>query len=591
MQYAPVVYSSSVERPNLREFRVFNRVYVQGELASKKADRVALCTHGVGVLNGTFVTHAGEAQRVLDMSKKTPLWEIGQNIRGSMTLYVSEMRAGRLSILPDPLGGGIVFMHRDVDGTAISSDLASLVRFLTMLGKPPRKSLAYVASYVATGSGGLIPSSYEGITALEQLSYVEVTTAGVNMRTYPVHRQVFDPPTSYQDGLEALRADVEGNVRALVSAGRPVNIAHLTGGVDSRALLAAILATRSHDQFLFYCSGGPREPDKVIAENLASHYGLRMTDHAGYSEATLAESLDESLLSRFQHTSGIISGAASSRGVHSLSTISSGGYGELFRSSYNHGRPHDTPLAETAERMFGRVGMSVTSKGRLLADPLVQDLRGRLGAVLGAAAGRNIRSDARLDYVYLNKRNRYFVGEITRSVSPFSARMDPLYSTHGIRLALSLTGIEREANIVAMDLIEMLSPGLSLLPFERDVFAGAYEQLRGRPAGGDFKRTGAVARVSVGGERSSRVGYKVQRPTEKQITQAVSLKIRPGIVAEFPYIQAGLKELIDGIPRNEFKETFNPQAVGQLTKREPGHRVHYRTARNLYAALLWYSHE
>ncbi|XAS69590.1 hypothetical protein V3C33_10265 [Micrococcaceae bacterium Sec5.7] len=569
---------------------LFSSVYVQGAAVVEGVDRAVMASHGVGVVRERLVTRAGEAQRVLDTHAQTPLWSIGQDIKGSLTLYVSEKRTKRVTVLPDPLGGGIIYMHRDADGTAISSDLGGLVRFLTMLGKPPRKSLAYVASYVATGSGGLIQSSYEGITALEQFAYLEVSSAGVRTRTYPVEAEVFQRPSTYKAGLEAVRADVEENIRAIASAGRPVNIAHLTGGVDSRAVLAAILATGVKEQFSFYCSGGPREPDRIVAECLAVHYGLTMSNYSGYSETSLAESFDETLLSRFQHTSGIISGVASARGRPGTSTVSSGGYGELFRSSYNHGRPHGKSLAETAERMFGRVGMSVDPARRLLADPLVRELRSRLGAVLGAAAGHDVRSDARLDYVYLNKRNRYFMGEISRSLSPFAARMDPLYSINGAKLALSISGVEREANIVGMDLIEQLSPGLSLLPFDRDRFGGAFGQLRGRPMTKDFEGYGPPEYVSRGDMNADRVGYKVERPTEEQITRAVALKMTPRLVAQFPHVQAGLGELIAAIPNGEFGATFNHRSVRLLMQREPGHRVHFRTARNLYAALLWYVH-
>jgi hypothetical protein len=50
-----------------------------------------------------------------------------------------------------------------------------------------------------------------------------------------------------------------------------------------------------------------------------------------------------------------------------------------------------------------------------------------------------------------------------------------------------------------------------------------------------------------------------------------------------------LKEIIVGLPRSDFDAVINRRAVSRLIDREPSHRAYYRTARDLYAALLWYA--
>lgn len=590
MPLAPVVFYSTTSRVDLEEFKVFNNCYLVGRsVGLLPDDRTIVGAHGVGVLRGKFVDSVGAATDVLQKNPASTLPQLGQDLKGSLTLYIAEKQAQRVTLLPDPLGGGLVFTWNEGGDWAASSDLSALVALLTRIGKKPARSLHYAAAYVATGSGGLIDSSYENVASLPQFAYVEVSPSGVKVGDYPCKDEFFNSDLSYEDSLQAAQEEISANVIALAGAGHDRRIAHLTGGVDSRVVLAATLATGTSGDFSYYCSGGPTEPDKLVSQQLAVEYGLIMTEHGGLDAKFGPATLDEELLSPFQHTSGIISGVAQAGNIRSSAAVASGGYGELFRSFYNKGSVHDGSSQEAGEKMFGRLAFGSDTNRRLLSDSFTDVAESRINALVADAASNNVRRDAQLDYFYLNRRNRYYVGEITRSLSQFVARFDPLYSLAGASLAFRLDGLSRQANIIGMDLMERMAPGLPTLPFDTDRFVGAYTAIRDRPSARSFTRSGTpdfdtAKRIPL----ENAANIHVTRPTAADRERANKLRMTPRLITQFPAIRDGLREIISGLPRGEFQSVFNQRAVALLIDREPSHRAYYRTARDLYAALLWY---
>ena len=128
------------------------------------------------------------------------------------------------------------------------------------------------------GSGGLVESSYEGISVLPQFTYVTMSPSGVSVLDYPVREQFFSPGVDYELSIAVAQEEIAQNVEALAAADHARKVAHLTGGIDSRLVLAAILSTGHSGEFVFFCSGGPEEPDQKVARQLAK-FGIRTALH------------------------------------------------------------------------------------------------------------------------------------------------------------------------------------------------------------------------------------------------------------------------------------------------------------------------
>ncbi|WP_345506641.1 hypothetical protein [Terrabacter aeriphilus] len=535
-----------------------------------------------------MVTDADTAAVALRDFQGVPVGEVGQSLRGSVTLYLDVPSERRVVILPDPLGGGLVHVHRDAAGTAVCSDLGALRDFLDTEGKRPRKSLDYVASYVATGSGGLVESSYEGITVLPQFTCLSMSPSGATVVDYPARRTFFSPVQDRSSLLATAQEEIAANVSALASSGHERKIAHLTGGIDSRLVLAAILASGTTDAFVFFCSGGLEEPDQKVARQLAREYGLRFTEHSGLDVGTAPEDLEQQLLQPFQHSYGIISGPSHAGCLPSRDLIVSGGYGELLRSFYNQGRPSVEP-SSAMEQMFGSLGFSSDPLRRLLSERSVARQTLSLEQTMGDGRLMGVREDALLDLMYLTRRNRYYVGEISRSVSAFTARIDPLYSPAAASLALQLTGAERNANVAGIDLMESFAPGLSRRPFDRPRFGEAWAALRPVPEPIPFTTSGPPeldGRRNAAPMNASSIRMPAVTADDRAI--AARLSMPPRLAAQFPVIRDGLKTLTTSLTGGEAMEVFNQRAIDTLLRRTPSNRVHFRAARDLFAGLLWY---
>lgn len=591
MQSAPVIYWSAGPQPALDGFQIIPGVYAVGAARTSIAStRSVIGSHGTGVLRGRLISDLESASVAHSELRNIPLKRLGQEMRGSLTIYVYDSPNKSVSILPDPLGGGLVFRHEDNDGVAVSSDLAALVSFLKLIQKNPKKSLEYVASLVATGSGGLVDSSYEDISVLPQFTYMEFTQDAARTLEYPAKEGFFHSRESYEDSIEIARMEILANVEALSQAVAKRKVAHLTGGIDSRMVLSAILALGEKDAYSYFCSGGTNEPDQVVAQKVALEYGLTMTENSGVDSAFIPETLEEQLLWGFQHTAGINSGVTHKGNVNSGTIILGGGYGELFRSFYNRGESSEKDIDDLAEHMFGSLAFSQDLGKRLLSDQSVGIAKVRLQAAIDEADVNGVRKDARLDYVYMARRNRYFIGEIARGHASSGARVDPLYSLAGASLGLRVDAARRHANVIGFDLMESMAPGLSSYPFDYDRFNEAFLDLRGQPKRRHFAQEGkptydrAIKLVPSNVDRVD--GFK---PSQADKDRALKLNMQTRLATQFPAVRDGLREIVASIPSDQFDGAFSRTALAKLISREPTHRAYYRTARDLYAGLLWYA--
>lgn len=593
MQKAPVVYSSLMPKDSLKPFEVLNNLYLIGStLLPRPGPRLVMGQHGAGRVRSGWVTSLSEAQDVLDANSRVPLDVIGESIRGSLTLYILDESRREITILTDPLGGGLVYTHTDEDGTAVSSDLNALVGFLGLIGKRARKSLAYVATYMATGSGGIIDSSYENISTFKSFEYAVFNSNGLTRRYYRNREQLFEGSSSPAEQLEAAALEIRDNVEVAMQHRSTARVAHLTGGVDSRLLYGAIQSLDLQHDVSFYCAGGEADPDQIVARSLSAHFRLTMTEHSGLEGPTVPETLEQQLLEPLLETGGIISGPASSRLSFGDDLVLSGGYGELLRSFYSRGGTFGDQWSITAEDMYGKVGYNREVEESLLSAYVMDETHSKLRSVVDEGRSIGVRNDALLDYVYLTRRNRYYVGEISRSLSPFAARFDPLYSLNAISLGMGTPGELRNANIPGFDLMNSFDNTLSSLPFDTDRFNSVYETERGplmRKAflgGGDIRYDGRMRQPPVNMNR-----VRFPRPTEEDINLASKLRTSPRLVAQYPSVVDGLKEMILSIPASDFDSIFNRKVVNRLLGRRPSNRQQIRSIVNLYAGLLWYTNK
>lgn len=588
MTRVPAIYWSTNGRSNLSS-KITDRI------SCNKSDAIlnglsitVLGIHGVGIVGDTWVSTVTEAQKYFDGISSFDPDAIGSSIRGSLTIYLWDPSNAVAYVLTDPLGGGIVFKFETHDSIMVSSGITTLVENCKSMGFDVRKSLSYTASYVGTGSGGLIESSYEGVGRLDQFTYLRITDSGVNECTYSARDYVYDSSFKYVDMLERIKDEVATNLRLTIEHDNEMRIAHLTGGIDSRLVLGAIKSLNFEDKFRFYCSGNENEPDQKTAKGLSSTLGIQMTKHSGVESNKLADDLRDQLLSPLVETGGIVGGPARSHLSKGNRLILSGGYGELLRSFYSKGYEFDGDTRSAATKIFGSGAFHNNPRSALLSEKAISKTVAGMDSLIAQGKHLGLKNDALLDSLYFTARNRYFVGEISRSMSPYASRFDPLYSLSLARLGLHARLDWKSNGVVGLDLLKSFSEDLIGLPFDSERITAFYEDLRGTVPRRPMADGRAVYDGNVAPSVSTRPTNSPSRPTDRDVEIANALRTSPRLVAQNGEVRKRLRILLSGISDAELAAGFNPIALRKLVNTEPSHRVHLRSVMKLYASLEWY---
>ena len=553
-----------------------------------------LGVHGSGAVAGIFVTDAAGYQAVIDRAGAavTPDW-FGDNVRGSLCAYLWDDQSSEVLVLPDPFAAGLVYLHRDRTGTTVSSCLAGLVGTLAGLGRKPAKSLGFLTEFIATTTGGWAhPASYAGIEVLAPFEYLRISARdGVRRCTYRAAARLLDRSVPYQERLAAAADEIRSNVAALATSRRNPKVLHLTGGFDTRLVLAAVLEAGYADRFLFTCTGRAGTEDKRVSAALAAEFGLTMTDGPGAPLAEHPRTLIDQVLWQMRAAYGMAT-VGPHRGYRSAgSVVGAGGYGELARSFYSHRARHLAPgdAAAIATEFWGP-DVSLAPGALLAPAPIERFLTG-LCERLDAAGRLGVRADALWDYLYLTGRNRYFVGEISRQWTPVAARFDPLYSLNAAALSLALPVTERAANLIGFDLMNIFCPVLAELPFDRDRYTDAYVDLRGEPKRREFTpdrpEPKRVPTFPVPAQPGDRETFPEPNAADHQL--AARLRIIPEQAASIGVLRADVRRLAAEIGPAALGEIVNRPVFDKFLRNPISSRGRFRALSGLRTALLWYA--
>lgn len=295
------------------------------------------------------------------------------------------------------------------------------------------------------------------------------------------------------------------------------------------------------------------------------------------------------MVGTFEATSGLLGTLATVWAVPVWSLVLSGGYGEFLRSFYNRGDVVTGTTADIAQHMYGRFGMGVQDEGSILARDQKERFVAALQKRIDEGRERGVRDDAVLDYLYMTERNRFFVGEISRVLSHTIHRFDPLYSVAAANAALAMPGTERNANLLGLDMLRRLDPVLAAMPFDRERYAGLYEERRGSV---DRMPLPDVTPVKHGRPASvpqpGPTRWSPPAITPDQTARARKLSMPTRFMANYDIIQRELPDLFAQVGGGEAASAFNMTLIRRVLAAPPSSRVYYRALKNLYGLLSWY---
>lgn len=404
----------------------------------------------------------------------------GANARNPSVLYVIDEDTSRALVLPDPLGGALVYSFVDGGLTVHSSDMNSLLVVLAEAGYIPRKSRQFQVERVLLGNGGVTQTSYESVHTLEPFEYAQLGPEG--HERLPL-RSPNLTDASYPELINHLRQEILDAVVGLAALPAEQRIAHLTGGFDSRLVLGAILEAGLADKFSFFCSGPTGTTDRKIADGLTEAYSLQRTGSAGLAPAKTSN-LTERLLAPMFNSGGITSSGPTGRENPTAVVSLGGGYGEVLRTFYGSRVASHDATRITGQQLLACIAPNAVNGSSFFVQERVDELQSNLHSRWTALCGTfSDVPDFVGDALYTYTRNRYHIGQNSMLWSRVGARFDPLYSYQGFLAAQSVPQSARSANIIGYDLITSMDARLAQFSFDKPRFATAeFLQSRRPPA-------------------------------------------------------------------------------------------------------------
>lgn len=421
--------------------------------------------HGCGIVNKTFVSDFDSAEKSIVNTNSSPE-ALGSGLRGSIAILVKDLWHNRVYLLNDPFGACMI-QHFALNGIEYySSDLDSLKRILSLQSISLKKNIEYIMSIGLVGNGGLVQSPYSGVSVLKPFQFVQFDAAGARVKDYPNSLHPLSNSTNLDDAIEGFLEDISINLNAVSRCNSAVKISQITGGMDSRMVMGGLIASDLQDNFRFFVGGDENSLDVISAKNLCNELDLNMTRYSGVDRSISPAGIDE-LTWPLIETNGVLQGSADPGLSKNSNVILSGGYGEILRSFYGKSRiPDLTSELSTFKQVFGEYGLDTSSKQGFWNNNYIESSGKILQDIIRDSDFNGIRETAQLDYLYVSTRNRYFVGEISRSMSSYVRRFDPLYSPHLLSI-LSYSSMESRHNGELQVLIlDRLSRDLVEIPFD-----------------------------------------------------------------------------------------------------------------------------
>lgn len=225
------------------------------------------------------------AAQLAEHLRSHPLPQATDGLLGVFTA-LSIDRRGCGAIAGDALGLSLVFRAHHPDFTVLSSraSLAAVALAAGGGGAPPRRDLesmgflAYAGRSITSGTGytdvQVLPVGATLLIDPRRGASVECR----NPRPWRFARRQAPRP---EDWVDEVRADIATSLRSALSVPVPHHVLNLTGGKDSRMILAAIVEQGLAADFEYQTWGSDDLPDVVIARQIADELGLAHAVNVG----------------------------------------------------------------------------------------------------------------------------------------------------------------------------------------------------------------------------------------------------------------------------------------------------------------------
>lgn len=389
------------------------------------------------------------------------------------------------AVLPDDVAGEYAVARLHADGTLTAfSDKAGLHQLFH--GPAATPVIANRAGLIATLLEDWTPdpvglswlpaigyrvgtrTAYRAVTQLAQEQILTIGTQGMICRptSSPIVR--FDTARGYSPTLDALLdegiAQAQAAILLGVGADAPINLP-ITGGKDSRVILALCLATGLRDRLSLFTRGYAGHPDVIAGAGIAAALGLphrREPPHGSDEPAHWSrERFFEKLMAQTYQSDGMVGGWDLILGERiATETLITGHMGEVLKAYSKK------PLPEGRLDPIAMVKLQAPFDPMALLQPEAREtLRAELVEQMDRARAQGAQEADLPDIFYYRNRIPNWLGAI-RAIKSFERQpVVPLGAPALLRLAFRLTPEERKIELLHHRIIQRCAPELLPLPF------------------------------------------------------------------------------------------------------------------------------
>ena len=311
-------------------------------------------------------------------------------------------------------------------------------------------------------------TAYRAVAQLDQDHVLTISAGGQTRRPAPSPVIAFTGDRGFSPALAPLLdigiAQAQAAIRLGVGGSGPIDLP-ITGGKDSRVILALCLAAGLRDRLRLFTRGYAGHPDVIAGAGIAEALGLphrREAPHGSDEPAHWSRArFFEKLMAQTWQTDGMVGGWDLILGERiAAETLITGHMGEVLKAY--------------SKKTLPEGGLDPLAMVRLQApfDPmnlLLPEARDRLSVQLAEQMERardEGAGEADLpDIFYYRNRIPNWLGAI-RAIKSFERQpVVPLGAPALLRLAFRLTPEERKAELLHYKIIERCAPELLALPF------------------------------------------------------------------------------------------------------------------------------
>ncbi len=373
-------------------------------------------------------------------------------------------RGGRVFLFTDPLGA--FQLYRDADARVFSTSFLAAVHALPRVTFDPQGVYEWAFNVAPVGDDTVLAE----LKTLGPETLIELTPQGA--RPHPVACPLAETPAgSPEDRLGRNAALLVDMARVQADVFGDKVHAPLSGGMDSRLVLAALRAAGVRPQVYVY--GSPALADVRVARAIgeAEGFAVDCIDKRTLGDPdpdAFAPHVDDTFhrmegLPNFGNIFDRGAGVAAQVARHAPGWLAvSGGAGEVYRDFF---RLPDRPLpaAAVADAFFARFSVADTT-GVFDRHAFVARIAAKLAAAVGAADARDLLPRAVVEQLYPRVRCRALFGRELTIEAGYGSYFLPFLDARVIAEGASLPMPLKEAGRFEAALIARIDPALARHP-------------------------------------------------------------------------------------------------------------------------------